>query len=91
MLQIYVQHRVAVKIIRMDNAGEHLEIQQHLNNHPILHEIGTKIEYTAPFTPQQNGKIERVVPTLFSRVRASYNAAKLATKIRKLLWAEAIN
>ena len=53
--------------------------------------MGTKIEYMAPFTPQQNGKIERVFPTLFARVRASYNAAKLTTELRKLLWAEAIN
>ena len=72
LLQIYVQHCVTFKIIQMDNAGENLEIQKHLNNHPILHEMGTKIEYTAPFTPQQNGKIERVFPTLFARVRASY-------------------
>ena len=75
----------------MDNAGENLEIQNTSNNHTILHEMGTKIEYTAPFTPQQNGKIERVFPTLFARVRASYNAAKLTTDLPKLLWAEAIN
>ena len=75
----------------MDNARENLQIQKHLNNHPILHDMGPKIEYTAPFTPQQNGKIERVFPNLFARVRASYNAGKLTTDLPKLLWAEAIN
>ena len=91
LLKIYVEHKVTIKILRMDNAGENLKIQEFLYNHPILHKMRTKIEFTAPFTPQQNGKIEKVFPNLFARVRASYNAAQLSTDLRTLLWAEAIN
>ena len=76
LLQIYVGYQVTVKIIRMDNAEENLHIQVMLNNHPILHQMGTNIKFTGPFTPQQNGKIERVFPILFARVRASFNAAR---------------
>ena len=91
LLQIYSLHEVKVKIIRMDNAGENQHIQEMILNHHLLHQMGTKIEFTAPFTPQQNGKIERVFPTLFARVQASFNAAKLELNLRKQLWAEAIN
>ena len=87
MLQIYVEYQVTVKVIRMDNAGENLHIQEMLNNHPILHQMGTNIEFTAPFTPQQNGKIEIVFPTLFARVRASFNAATgFDSNLKKVLF-----
>ena len=45
--------------------------------------MDTVIEYTAPYTPQQNGKVERAFPTLFSRAHASCNGAKLPTTLRK--------
>ena len=51
--------------------------------------MGTVIEYTAPYTPQQNGKVERAFPTLFSRARALCNGAKLDTTLRKKLFCEA--
>ena len=51
--------------------------------------MGTVIEYTAPYTPQQNGKVERAFPTLFSRARASCNGAKLPTTLRKKIFCEA--
>jgi transposase InsO family protein len=35
-----------------------------------------KFEYTAPGTPQQNGKIERKFATLYGMNRAMLNAAK---------------
>ena len=91
LLQIYSLHGVKVEIIRMDNAGENLHIQEMILNHHLLHRMGTKIEFTAPFTPQQNGKIERVFPTMFARARACFNAAKFDINLRKQLWAEAIS
>ena len=43
----------------MDNAGENIYIEQAIRSDPVLCEMGTVIEYTAPYTPQQNGKVER--------------------------------
>ena len=51
--------------------------------------MGTVVEYTAPYTPQQNGKVERAFPTLFGRARAACNGAKLPEDLRKKLFCEA--
>ena len=42
----------------MDNAGENIYIGQAIRSDPVLSKIGTVIEYKAPYTPQQNGKVE---------------------------------
>ena len=72
----------------MDNAGKNIYIEQAIRSDPVLCEMGTVIEYTAPYTPQQNGKVEQAFPTLFSRARASCNGAKLPTRLRKKLFCE---
>ena len=51
--------------------------------------MGTVVEYTAPYTPQQNGKVERAFPTLFGRAQAACNGAKLPEDLRKKLFCEA--
>ena len=86
---IFVNYKIKVQVIRMDNAGENIYIKQAIRSDPVLCEMGTVIEYTAPYTPQQNGKVERAFPTLFSRARASCNGAKLPTTLRKKLFCEA--
>ena len=48
-----------------------------------------EFEFTAPNSPQFNGKIERKFATLIKRVRAMLNAAKLTQELRHLLWCEA--
>ena len=73
----------------MDNAGENIYIKQAIRSDPVLCEMGTVVEYTAPYTWRQNGKVERAFPTLFSRARASCNRAKLPTGLRKKLFCEA--
>ena len=50
--------------------------------------LGIIFEYTAVNTPQQNGRVERKFATLFGRVRAMLNCARLNGKIRNGLWAE---
>jgi hypothetical protein len=62
-----------VKFIRCDNLGE---------NHALKQEIKKKgfnlqFEFTAPGTPQENGKVERAFATLWGRTRAMLNQAKL--------------
>ena len=69
--------------------GENIYIGQAIRSDPVLCKMGTVIEYTAPYTPQQNGKVERTFPTLFSRAYASCNGAKLPTILRKKLFCEA--
>ena len=72
----------------MDNAGENVYIEQAIRSDPVLCEMGTVVEYTAPYTPQQNRKVEPAFPTLFSRARASCNRAKLPTTLRKKIFCE---
>ena len=65
----------------MDNAAKNIYIKQAIRLDPVLCEMGTVIENTAPYTPQQNGKVEQAFPTLFSRAHASCNGAKLPTTL----------
>ena len=66
----------------MDNAGE-IYIEKAIRSDPVLCEMGTVVEYTAQYTPQQNGKVECAFPTLFGRARAACNGAKLPVELRK--------
>jgi transposase InsO family protein len=47
-----------------------------------------KFEFTAPGTPEQNGKIERTFATLYGKTRSLLNSAKLTETLRKGLWAQ---
>ena len=53
--------------------------------------FGIELEYTAPYTPQMNGVVERRIAVLLSGARASLYAANLTEDSRKKLWAEAVN
>jgi hypothetical protein len=46
-------------------------------------------EYTAPDSPQQNGKIERKVATLHEKMRAMLNEAQFTWPLRRNMWAYA--
>jgi hypothetical protein len=48
-------------------------------------------EFTAPYTPQQNGKIERKFATLWNKVRSMLNTAKVPKELRNKLWAQCAN
>ena len=62
-----------VKYIRCDNAGENALIEANLREIGI----GSKIEKTAPYTPEQNGMVERPFQTLFNSVREMLNHTNL--------------
>ena len=49
-----VKHQIMVKSIRCDNAGENLILEKDCRNEGL----GIQFEFTAPGTPQQNGKVE---------------------------------
>ena len=78
-------HKIQVKVIRCDNAGENKALQALCE----AESLGVKFEYTATGTPQHNGVVERMFPTVLSRTRAILNKAGLTQKKRDQLWAEA--
>ena len=60
------KEKINVKIIWYDNAGENVAFQKEAKNE----DLGLVFGYTAPDTPQQNGRVERKFQTLHGRVRA---------------------
>jgi hypothetical protein len=79
--------QIEIKIIRCDNAAENKKLQENVMNDESLNYI--KFEFTAPYTPQQNGVVERKFATLYGRVRAMLNGARLPERLRAGLWAHA--
>ncbi len=79
------KHKTTVKYIRCDNAGENGSLEKECAKQGL----GIQFEYTGPGTPQFNGRVERKFATLYSKVRAMLNGAKLPTVKRKGLWTEA--
>jgi hypothetical protein len=71
---------------RCDNAGENKAFQAALKE-DMPYEI--QFEYTAPYTPQQNGRIERKFATLYGKIRALTTASQLRQKLRNDLWPHA--
>ena len=59
------------KYIRMDRAGEN-KVMMWMIKRKFP---GIKFELTAKDTPQQNGKLERKIATIWSRVRAMMSGA----------------
>ena len=80
-------YNVKVERIWCDNAGENISFEKEC----ARNKMNIKFEYTSAGTPQQNGRIERKFATLYSRVRAMFIGAGIDERLRKLLWAEAMN
>ena len=73
------------KYIRKDRAGENRVMARMIKQkYP-----DTKIELTAKGMLQQNGKLERGIATVWSRVRAMMNGAGMGNRMRGKVWAEA--
>jgi hypothetical protein len=90
LLPLLLQFRgieLPVKCIRCDNAGENKTLENKCKNHAQLCNI--QFEYTPRDSPQYNGKVERKIAVLTSRVRSMLTAAGLPEKLRPQLWAEA--
>ena len=74
-----------VKYLRCDNAGENVSFQERCKKEGL----DVEFEFTAPDTPQQNGKVERKFATLYGKVRSMLNRARLPERWRSGIWAEA--
>lgn len=72
-----------VKSVRSDRGGEYTagRLQDFFNSKGILHQT------TAPYTPEQNGRAERLNRTLLERVRTLL----VESKLDRSLWAEALH
>ena len=68
----------------MDNAGENQGIDLLLK----ISGLEAKIEYSTPYKPEQNGKVERIFSTLWGRTRSMLNGAGIEPELREALWAE---
>ena len=79
------RHKIQVKIIRCDNAGENKVLERESDKK----DWGIIFEYTAPGTPQQNGVVERAFVTVMGRARAMMNHAGFTVAKRQQLWCEA--
>ena len=79
------KHKISVKTIRADNAGENKKLEDAL----LKAGHGVTFEYTAANTPQQNGAVERGFATLYGRVRSMFQGSGIEDEIRQKLWAEA--
>jgi hypothetical protein len=66
-----------------DNSGENIRLQSLVYADRTL---AVRFELTAPYTPEQNGMVERKYATLYGKVRAMLNWAKFPTSLRQLLW-----
>jgi transposase InsO family protein len=72
-----------VKKIRSDNGSEFKNLQVE----EFLEEEGIKHEFSAPYTPQQNGVVERKNRTLIDMARIMLGEFKTPER----LWWEAVN
>jgi transposase InsO family protein len=72
-----------VKKIRSDNGSEfkNLQVEEYLE------EEGIKHEFSAPYTPQQNGVVERKNKTLIDMARTMLGEFKTPERF----WSEAVN
>jgi transposase InsO family protein len=77
--------RIRVKMVRCDNAKE-----QMVSLKKMCWEHGIMVEYTAPYTPQQNGKVERQFPTDLKRANAMLDSVQLCPTIKMTLRKEEI-
>lgn len=77
------QTNYKIKIVRFDNGGEF--VNNKLNQ--FYASEGIKQQTTIPYTPEQNGTVERENRTIVEAARTQLHAHQLSIR----LWAEAVN
>jgi hypothetical protein len=86
--QFQRHYSLTVNIILCDDSRENIQLQRLVHEDKIVTE---QFELTTPYTPEQNGMVERKYGTLYGKVRAMLNWAKFPTSLRQLLWAQCAN
>jgi hypothetical protein len=77
------EFEITIKKVRSDNGSEF----RNTNVEKFLDEEGIKHEFSAPYTPQQNGVVERKNRTLIEMAKIILDEYKT----QDIFWAEAIN
>ena len=80
------RHKIQVKTIRCDNAGENKVLERESDQNELGRII---LEYAAPGIPLQNGMVEKAFVTVMGRARAMMNHAGFTMTKRQQLWCEA--
>jgi hypothetical protein len=81
------KNNITTKFIRCDDAGENRSLDKACQEA----RLGIQFEFTAPGTPQRNGRVERKFATHYGRVRAMFNHAGLIGDVRIGVWTECAN
>ena len=87
LVHLYAKDKKPVKFIRCDDAGENYKLEEKCK----IKGLGIQFEYTAPGTPQRNGRVERQFATLYTKVRAMFDHSGIPMDMRKGLWCECAN
>ena len=69
---------IEVKIIQCNNTGENICFKNEATKQPNLN---LTFKYIAPSSPQQNGRVERKLQTLYGRMRAINHGLDLPVPI----------
>jgi hypothetical protein len=77
---------IKIDYIRCDNAGEHMHKLKDL-----CRKEGIELEYTAPGSPRQNGRVEKKINLIWQRALTMMVHARLTKEMQSKLWAEAVN
>jgi hypothetical protein len=83
--QLKTRYKYDVKLLHCNNAGEHKPTKN------LCEKLGLVVdfEFTAPDTPQQNGRVERKeLATLYGRVWVMLNRSRLLKAMQSKLWTE---
>ena len=78
--------KIKTSYLRCDNAGENTK-----GLVDVCIKYNVHIEFTAPYTPKQNGIVERKFVTIRDRSVAAMIKAKFSDESQGLLWAESVN
>ena len=81
------KHNIEIKRIRLDNSGENRSLPKECDKA----NLGITFEFTAPGTPQQNSVVERRIPTLMGRARATLIQVGIESKYKGEFWCEVIS
>jgi hypothetical protein len=76
---------IKVEKIGCDNPGENKTLKDEIDADATLN---VDIEFTATYTLEQNGGVERKIATLFGKFRSMLNGAHLIKTLRNGLWAQ---
>ena len=86
LLHRWGQAGIAIKKLRMDNAGENIALEKRLKSESWKNPV--EVEYTARDTPQQNSVAEVAFYALANKARAAMHQANLPVEMQFRLFGE---